>query len=299
MPNDSDPLLDANTTRYLQRMSTRLEQMWRSADAPERQSDWYRWGDDNLLGRLRQQSKENHEPLKEELSPLLRAIEEMLDLLYAYASLYLSNLDLPRFLGLNHPNCDPSLGVTAFHKSTLAIFAALTLVLASLPGAAGPLLRQAFEWLVIAKYYYVSGDEELFERWLNGASILIGREVLHHLQPKVKEPLGYFWQHLCKYTHASTSAQQISLDRGEVTTRARLNLLWIRMLIECSYHLLNSWMIPRSLKQFMDRVSSSAERSLQLKQKERFRALLRITREVLTPRARGTVYAFRLTWKPQ
>jgi hypothetical protein len=296
MSSRAQELSDWYKVRKMQRIAAWYERSGRVLEEGGRYWDMYQHGDTQYVAKLRAKTSESRVAIHAQCGRRVEEVEELLDLVYSSACGYLHNLDLALAYGLEQRDRDPSLGMSAFHKGMLGLFSALELTLVNLYGSARPILRQVFEWAVLAKYYLVFSDTEILKKWADREPVSLGRDVLSKLPFGTRSKLTGFWHDLCRHTHASTAAQQMFVEPVDGDQGPQLNLGWIRMMAECLYHLLNSWMIPRSHRDLVGRCLPEEELGSEKDRKFRTRQLLTETGKRLTPNARGIVYAYRRNW---
>jgi len=293
--NETD-LSEWYESRKQKRIDDWQERAEEGSAAGEEYWDMYRFGETSFVAKLRTKASQSRAGNLGKYGGFVTKLEDLLDAIYATACGYIYNLDFPAAYGLAQRESDPSLGMSAFHKGMLGLFSALELTLAGQHGSARPILRQVFEWALLAKFYLVFSDLKLLRRWIEGSPIALRRHVIEKLPVNARKELGSFWTYLCQLTHASTAAQQMFVGAAVDIREVRANLNFVRMLAECVYHLLNSWMIPRSYREFVWRCLSDKEVEEAMGQRLRVRELLAVTRTQLPRKARSVVYAFRRDW---
>lgn len=136
-----------------------------------------------------------------------------------------------------------------FEKALLGSFDALSLLRRGAFGSARVVLRQVLEALIIGKFCAVSEDESLALKWQSGKHIYLGKEVLRRIVSPAAEPIDELWGLLSNYTHASRSSQQGALSIIDDTEWNELTLtfIYLELMLECSYHLLNTWVVKSGM----------------------------------------------------
>lgn len=126
-------------------------------------------------------------------------------------------------------------------------------------GPARTLLRHVFEYLVVAKYCALSEDNRVFDRWDAGDTVYFTKGVLNKIvTPDISE-LKDFWRLMCKYSHSTTTSQQVTVEWEGSEDDIYVTLCFVRALLECQYHLLNSILITKSMRSFALRYDDDGE----------------------------------------
>jgi hypothetical protein len=187
----------------------------------------------------------NRKILRGKFNEEFSVLEETLNLEYEIAAHYLWVLGMEQPVDSVYP-----ILFSCFHKNLFSVFTALDLTKKGFFGSARPIIRHAFEGLLIAKFCSTARNRELFRRWENGMAIFISKDVLRKVQHPDLNEIGRFWGLLCGYTHASTCAQQVHFgqDETDLIWNVGLNLVFIKILLECNYHVLGSHLITPSIK---------------------------------------------------
>lgn len=140
---------------------------------------------------------------------------------------------------------------TAFYKNLISFNSAIELSLSGFYGSSRMILRNIYEFLLISKYIGISNDSELYQLWENGQNISVQKAVFKKIDLKDKEVLKAFWSDLCKYSHSMIYSQQIEilLSKGSLY-QIKLTIIYLRILLECNYHLLNNYSLTSSIKYY-------------------------------------------------
>ncbi len=195
----------------------------------------------SAIEEYRRRWESNEQQIAEALGDRLKLIEATFD---AYAAVeHYFHWVAVRDDGITAIRTPLKSAMTLCYKSSLAIFSAYELARHGFHGSAAPLLRQSYEALMIGKYCALAETESLNERWLRGDPVLIGRDIFHQICSPDPEPLRVLWQELCQITHLSIYAQQYDLAFSRNETAVASSLVVIMMLLECTYHLLGSYVI--------------------------------------------------------
>jgi hypothetical protein len=233
-------------------------------------------------------SSDHRRVLRKEFAKDLSLVKEILNLEYKIASHYMW------VFRVRLPVIAPVL-LSCFHKNLFAVYSSIDLTQRGFYGAARPNIRQAYEALVIAKYCSIRGDRSIFERWEKGQPIYLASQIFR----KVKEPnvaeLRDFWTQLCGFTHASIYAQQIDLskrdDPGFVQTGS--NLVFLKIVLECNYHILSRHLLTESVKYFARRYGG-VELPAGLRRK--IKNLLTDSKVGMLPKGKRVISTFRRRW---
>jgi hypothetical protein len=181
-----------------------------------------------------------------------------------------------------------------FHKTLLSLHAAHELTFDGLYGVARPHLRQAFESLMIAKFCAADPTSDIFDKWIDGVDLYFTNGVLKRLAyPDITE-FSTAWQLLCKWSHATIFANQISLDLDTTREEASLNLAFIGVLLEFTYHLLNRHILTPTIKYYAKRYVRGSD---DVEIRDRLKPNLAALRSNLGPGSRRLIRDFKATWR--
>lgn len=183
---------------------------------------------------------------------------------------------------------------TAFLKNLLTIQSAIILTNKGLYGPARILLRNIFEFLLIAKFVSITHKLSLIKKWDESGNISVSKEVFRKIsKPDIKE-LKKFWSLLCKYSHSTIQSVQGSMDLRKETTQIRLNYVFILLLLECNYHLLNTHILSDSSKYYTLEYSGEAEKIQKLRQD--IKNLFKQINKKNTKGTKSLIYTYKRTW---
>jgi hypothetical protein len=223
----------------------------------------------------------------------LRRVDEILDGLYRLMGYY-----LPNFGGWAGAAVNPSTQILfpCFHKGLISLATASSLTKRGLYGPARPLLRHAFESAVIGKFCAVHHESTVFDKWMDGYEVWLGREVLPAILRPTPDALKRLWSELSSFTHSTVYAGQVSLrmtDSDDVKA-VWLNLALVAVLSQCLYHLLSTHMATSSVRWYLsyygDGEGAKAVAAVTKKEMQEF------SRRRLSPEARKVVTEFRARW---
>jgi hypothetical protein len=138
---------------------------------------------------------------------------------------------------------------SSFHKNIVSMYSAIKLSELGLYGPARPLLRNIFEWLLLAKFSNVAQSDSVLKAWYNQKPIFLSNSVFKKINSPDTKPFEDMWSMLCEYTHASRSSIQGGIDSEdpEILEESIYNFLILNILLECNYHLLNTHMASDQL----------------------------------------------------
>jgi hypothetical protein len=197
----------------------------------------------SLISQLRDLAVKNEEELQSSNVAFVNYSEELLNIQYRIASHYIHFLDPAMPIGRSE-KYNPIL-FSVFHKNLMLLFSALELNRKGLFGAARSVNRNVFEGLMIAKYFNISSDFSILERWSETEPIYLTKMVLNKIISPDSTIIKEYWSMLCDYAHPTRYSAQVWADldaRGEfeevISTFGDLLIL-----LECNYHLLNTQMI--------------------------------------------------------
>jgi hypothetical protein len=165
--------------------------------------------------------------------PISRS-EALLNAHHAFASEHVWTFEVTR------PNPTPTeqLLFSAVAKNELALFSILELTQAGFFGSVRPLLRQVFEFQVLAKYAAVDSTGDIARRWLRGDVPAIGRDVFPRLGQPVAGHLRTFWRTLHPFVHASPHSQQVSPHMEHNFDELGVDLMLFSLVLHNQFHIL-------------------------------------------------------------
>lgn len=140
--------------------------------------------------------------------------------------------------------------VRSFAQNLVSFRSALDLTLCGLYSAARPLLRQAYEGLMIAKLCSLDPASDAYDLWLDDGHIAFSRHVLDRIAKPSRQEFLRLWKALSGMTHAVSGAGQPDLDNNAAVNHAPLNLIWIQMLLEANYHLFAAHFLTPTIRYY-------------------------------------------------
>lgn len=182
-----------------------------------------------------------------------------------------------------------------FQKTGIGLFDSLRLTEQGSFGSARVLLRQVFEALLLAKFCAISEDHTVALNWHKGDAIYVGKAVLGRIVQPDPVPLTELWGILCDYAHATKYSQK---GRHRITEdveheQVALTLVYIELLAECAYHVLNTWVLRKDMAWYA-REYGKVYTVPDLRSKAR--ELFTVARQRHGPGARTLIRTFRSRW---
>ena len=218
-------------------------------------------------------------------------IQEALNTFYAIASEYAWLLNAHGIADLNKAN---KIVFSALHKNLIALYTSLKLTKIGLYGPARSILRHVYEALLIAKFCSVSHNTDLYEKWKNGNEISLSRNVLKKIIHPDTRAFKDFWYLMSNYAHASIYAQQVAVNiENSPLHEISLNLVFLRTLIDCQYHLLSRHFITSSMQYYTKYYREETDPVPALKKK--MNEILKISRATLVKEPKEIIKNYKAT----
>lgn len=221
----------------------------------------------------------------------IELLQEGLNDLYAMASQFAWLLNAPH---IAYPGQAPVVIFSTFHKNLIALYSSLKLTRSGLFGPARSMLRHAYEALIVAKFCSVSESTRVYEKWKDGDVVYFTNSVLKKIAHPSTEAFAEFWELMSGYSHATIYAQQITLNVGATPKEVPLNLVYIRILLECQYHLLTGHLVTPSMRYYAKRYRRGPDPAPALR--ARMKSVLDATRSSLLNRPREIIRNYRAAW---
>ena len=231
----------------------------------------------------------------------IQGIKALIDIQYGIASYFAGLWERygPHY-GKSSTNLSLLL-ISLFHKNFFAFYSAYDQTIKGFYGPARPLLRYIFESLMISKYCNIADDVNLFERWSSGQTIYFTNSILKKIIFPDTNHFYDFWSLVCNYTHSTKYSLQISLEADENLEDILLNLTFLNVLLECSYHLLNTHLITSELEYLVKFYTSEyhvpTSKYLVPDLRKKAQKQFRMNRVFLAKDSIGLIYAYKRTWK--
>lgn len=218
-------------------------------------------------------------------------LQEGLNCLYAMASEFAWLFNAPHIAYLNKAN---TILFSTLHKNLVALYTSLKLTRMGLYGPARSMLRHAYEALLVAKYCSLSHDVQIYEKWKGGDVVYLTNGVLKKIQKPGTEAFKDFWSLMSNYSHATIYAQQVEMNIKSVPDEVPLNLVYLRILLDCQYHLLSSHLITPSMQYYTKRYRRGPDPLPA--QRSKMRKLLAESRKDLLDLPKEIIRNYRATW---
>lgn len=219
-------------------------------------------------------------------------LKEGLNCLYAMASEFAWLINAPHIAHLNKAN---TILFSTLHKNLVALYTSLKLTRMGLYGPARSMLRHAYEALLVAKYCSLSHDIQIYEKWKGGDVVYLTNGVLKKIQKPSTEAFKDFWTLMSNYSHATIYAQQVAMNIKSVPDEVPLNLVYLRILLDCQYHLLSSHLITPSMRYYAKRYRRGPDPLPT--QKSKIRKLLAESRKDLLDLPKEIIRNYCATWE--
>ena len=99
---------------------------------------------------------------------------------------------------------------------------------------------------------------------------------------------------MCTYSHSTNASQQVVIEWNGNEEDIYVTLCFIRALLECQYHLLNSVLITKSMRAFALRYDDDDEIPMI---REENRNILKLTRNMMSKKAKALTRCYVATWQ--
>ncbi len=215
-----------------------------------------------------------------------------MDCLYAMVSQHTWVFNAP---GIAIQNKATTVLFSTLHKNLIALHTSLKLTRLGLYGPARSILRHVYESLLIAKFCSVSHDTSLYEKWKEGNSVYLSKGILKKIYSPDIAPFSEFWGLLSDYSHATVYAQQVHLNVRSVPDEVPLNLVYLRILLDCLSHLVGSHLITPSMRYYTKRYRRGPDLLPALRAE--LQQILSESRSTLLEQPRTIIRNYRATWK--
>ena len=258
------------------------------------QNTLYNLQNQDLTAYLRAIQKQNAETTTTNFQKTLSCIDALFDIQHKIASIFFDALYVQEKLYRNVSQSQQLL-FSAYHKNTFSLFAALELTRVGMHGSAKANLRHAFEALMIAKFCSLAVNQKVLERWVSGKHISLGAGILRNIDEPNPEPFWTLWGTLSDYSHATIYAQQVSLQVENEVKEIDLNLVLLQVLLECNYHLLNSYFATPKLRYYAEVYGDGKTLTIPALRQEA-RIIFRGTRAHLGERSVKLITAYKRKW---
>lgn len=192
---------------------------------------------------------------------------------------------------------DVALLGSAVHKSCMSLLSCIELERKGLYGSSRILMRHAFEYLMIGKFYSVSKNKELLNRWIEGIGYPM-RKIFKNINKPGTEEMSRLWGVLCNFTHATIYSQQITLDSESTQKEHDINCNLIGALVEMTFHLLNMHLINPKMKSYIESVEGAHDEMILINDlKAEQNRLLKLSRKNMTKATKSLIKEYRASWE--
>jgi hypothetical protein len=183
----------------------------------------------------------------------------------------------------------------AFLSNLYHFHAATELNKRRLHGSVSPILRLAYEGLVMAKFCSLSPSVELFKRWEEGdPRISLTRDVFHRIKSPDITSLKRLWKELNTVTHFSTYSGQPYIEPAMVEKQVQGNYAVMLMLLLMNDHLLRIHLMDRNILYYLDRYAPDQSWQTKL---NTLRETTHGVMSVVSDAGRKVVRDFRRKWR--
>lgn len=233
----------------------------------------------------------NRAALTAEFAGPSTAVRDCLDAMHRFAAEHAWTFSSGAFSDLNAAH---DILFACFHKTLLSLHVAHELTLDGMYGLARPHMRQAFESMMIAKYCSCDPESDIYDRWIDGVELYFSNGILKKLVSPTPAQFQESWTLLCKWSHATIFANQLSLDLETTRDQTGVNLAFIGVLLDFVDHVLCAHLITPSVRYYEKRYGDGliAEQA-----RLRTREALHTLREIRGPASRRLAKDFRARWR--
>ncbi len=244
-----------------------------------------------MTAYMAESAQSNRSVVQELYEERIRRIELSIDIQHEIASQYSWMFDT----ALAPRNEAERVAFHLFQKTGIGLFDSLRLTELGSFGSARVLLRQVYEALLIAKFCAISDDHTVALGWQRGDPIYVGKSVLGRIEKPDALPLTELWGLLCDYAHATRYSQKRRHKITEEIEQEQVDLtfVYIELLVECAYHVLNSWILRKDMAWYAKEYGKTYT-APDLRSKAR--RLFKEARQRHGPGARTLSWTFRSRW---
>ena len=183
----------------------------------------------------------------------------------------------------------------AFKNNLVALRSSILSTQYGLYSHARPILRLAFESLILAKYCSQNTESEIFDKWVDGKIVYFTNGVLNKIEEPCSSVFKTFWNLTSSFSHSSPYAMQPDVCIENVEDEITFNFVLMKMLSECNYHLLLSHLLTPSIKYYQKEYSSDSNRVKIMK--DDIRGSFSNIRKPLNKEAKKFIKTYKSTWK--
>lgn len=234
---------------------------------------------------------ENSALVDAEHSSEIQLLYQGMDTIYSMASQFAWLFNNQHIANLSHAN---TVLFSTLHKNLIALYTSLKLTRVGLYGPARSMLRHAYEALLIAKFCSVSDSTSIYDKWKEGDIVYLSNGVLKRIEHPNTEVFSEFWGLMSDYTHATIYAQQVELNIKAVPDEVPLNLVYLRTLLDCQYHMVSRHLITPSMIYYTKRYRRGPDPLPDMRRK--MRQLIKESRSTLLARPKQLIRNYCANW---
>lgn len=183
----------------------------------------------NLYENLENELKTKSVYINNKYSREFEDIKQMLDIQYKVYVIILNNA---QFYGDEYFYMTFSIA----YKNILSIYTCLKLNMIGLYGEANIIYRNIFESLMIGKFVLLTNSKKLYRRWICGNEIQISNDVFQKIKKPKQDNLKLFWEHLCKWSHATVFSGQIISKNDYKSDELKGSICILKILLIINYN---------------------------------------------------------------
>ncbi len=254
------------------------------------------YAEENFTGTAKLDCERNLKAIREtpDLVANFVIFDELLNAQHKLASMHIGIVSM----AANYKNGLRPVLFSTFHKNLFAFYSAVELTKMGLYGSARPLFRYLFESMMIAKFCSISSSYRLIEKWNVGDHINLTNDVLNKIKNPINENLKHFYKDLHQFVHPTKSAQQISfgLHQDNNLDDLYLNLVFVKILLECNFHLLNRHILNSSVVYYIKTYAHQKKQEEGKDVRKKTKKLFSNLRKDMAPDAKKIISDFKKNW---
>jgi hypothetical protein len=182
----------------------------------------------------------------------------------------------------------------AYWKCTHLSFSVNQLILHGEYGSARIIMRHIFEFLILAKYMYLTKDNFKAHRWLKGGQFDLYDNVIKQLHTPDKKNFHDLWIMFSQLVHAGTGSVQVGLSKeidDDVLSSFYINLL----LLCCKNILLQKLYITSKLEYISERYGNYHDENKEIR--KQIRSHEKEIKKQLPPLSLSVIRDYRKNWE--
>lgn len=251
----------------------------------------YHRGGPPFIELVEQLETNNSDLVGAEYSSEIQLLHQGMNTIYTMACEFAWLFNNQHIAILSHAN---TVLFSTLHKNLIALYTSLKLTRVGLYGPARSMLRHAYEALLIAKFCAVSDNTSIYDKWKEGDIVYLSKGVLKRISHPDTEVFSEYWGLMSEYTHATIYAQQVELNVKAAPDEVPLNLVYLRTLLDCQYHLVNRHLITPSMIYYTKRYRRGHDPLPELRRT--MRQLINESRSTLLPRPKELIRSYCANW---